>query len=133
RAALAVPHVSGEEGLLANCRDRSRQLVEGLRAAGLPATVRGAGLLIGVAFDRPVAGAVVRSLMARGFLATEAGPGVVRISPALDVSAEQGAAFVDAFPGAAVHALEPEATEWSAPGSRPSPGRSVPSPCRAHP
>ena len=68
--------------------------------------VRGAGLLIGVDFGRPVAGKVVRALMAGGFLATEAGPSVVRLSPPLSVTEEDAAALVAAFPEAARAALE---------------------------
>ena len=109
-AALAVLDVIEDEHLLANCRERSAQLTGSIRDAGLDATVRGAGLLIGVAFDRPVAGAVVRALMARGFLATEAGPDVVRISPALNVTEQHVAAFVAAFPEAVHAAIEEEDT-----------------------
>ena len=100
RAALAVLDVIEDEGLLANCVERGRQLVDGLTEAGA-GDVRGAGLLIGVAFDRPIAGRVVGALMAAGFLATEAGPTVVRISPPLNVTEQEVAAFLDAFPGAA--------------------------------
>ncbi|HEY7280285.1 MAG TPA: acetylornithine transaminase [Actinomycetota bacterium] len=106
RAALTVLDVIEDEGLLANCAERGRQLTDGLATAGLPAGVRGAGLLIGVAFGRPVAGAIVRSLMRRGFLVTEAGPGVVRISPALNVGEHEVAAFLAAFPEAAFEALK---------------------------
>jgi len=100
RAALAVLDVIEDEGLLANCVERGRQLVDGLTKAGA-GDVRGAGLLIGVAFDRPIAGRVVGALTAAGFLATEAGPTVVRISPPLNVTEHEVAAFLDAFPGAA--------------------------------
>ncbi|MFL5799730.1 MAG: acetylornithine transaminase [Actinomycetota bacterium] len=108
RAALAVLDVIEEEGLLDNCAARGRQLVDGLLSAGIPGgpAVRGAGLLIGVDFGRPVAGKVVRALMARGFLATEAGPSVVRLSPPLSVTEEDAAALVAAFPEAARAALE---------------------------
>ncbi len=100
RAALAVLDIIEDEGLLANCVERGRQLVDGLTEAGA-GDVRGAGLLIGVASDRPIAGRAVRALMAAGFLATEAGPTVVRISPPLNVTEQEVAAFLDAFPGAA--------------------------------
>jgi acetylornithine aminotransferase len=59
------------------------------------------GLLIGAAFQDERAGAVVRALMAQGFLATEAGPRVVRLAPPLTVSAEEVAKLVAAFPVAA--------------------------------
>jgi acetylornithine aminotransferase len=106
RAALAVLDVVDDEGLLENCTERGRQLTEGLTAAGFQ--VRGAGLLLGVAFPRPVAGDVIGALMRRGFLATEAGPAVVRISPPLTVTEQEVAAFVEAFPDAAREALKEE-------------------------
>jgi acetylornithine aminotransferase len=106
RAALAVLDVIEDERLLANCVERGQQLTDGLAAAALPAGIRGAGLLIGVAFGRPVAGAIVRSLMRRGFLATEAGPGVVRISPALNVGEREVAAFLETFSEAAFESLK---------------------------
>ncbi len=106
RAALAVLDVIEDERLLANCAERGRQLTDGLAAAGLPAGVRGAGLLIGVAFGRPVAGAIVRSLLRRRVLVTEAGPGVVRISPALSVGEEEVAAFLEVFRVAAFESLK---------------------------
>jgi acetylornithine/N-succinyldiaminopimelate aminotransferase len=112
RAALAVLDVIEEEGLLDNCAARGHQIVDGLLEARIPGNpaVRGAGLLIGVDFGRPVAGKVVRELMARGFLATEAGPSVVRLSPPLSITEEEVATLVAAFPDAARAALEEEGT-----------------------
>jgi len=112
RAALAVLDVIEEEGLLDNCAARGRQIVDGLLGAGIPGNpaVRGAGLLVGVDLGRPAAGKVVSALMARGFLATEAGPSVVRLSPPLSITEEEVAALVAAFPDAARAALEEEAT-----------------------
>ncbi|HEX9375939.1 MAG TPA: acetylornithine transaminase [Actinomycetota bacterium] len=112
RAALAVLEVIEREDLLGNCRARGAQLTEGLRALDLPgvAGVRGAGLLLGVAFEDDVAGAVVRALMARGCLATEAGPKVVRISPPLSVSAEEVERFLAAFADAAAATMAKEET-----------------------
>jgi acetylornithine aminotransferase len=108
RAALAVLDVIEEEGLLENCTARGRQLVDGIAATGIPLEVRGAGLLIGVAFERPVARDVVTALMQQGFLATEAGPDVVRVSPPLSVTEDEVTAFVEAFPSAAEQALARE-------------------------
>jgi acetylornithine/succinyldiaminopimelate/putrescine aminotransferase len=44
--------------------------------------------------------------MRRGFLATEAGPGVVRISPALNVGEREVAAFLETFSEAAFESLK---------------------------
>lgn len=97
--ALAVLDAIEGEGLLANARTQGARLAEGLRAAlagnGLPPEVRGRGLLLGAAVG--TAGDVVRGLMARGFLATEAGGGVLRVTPPLTVDPPSVDAFVAAF------------------------------------
>jgi len=105
-AALSVLEVIESEGLLENCRLRGEELLAGLRAAGAPGVeeVRGLGLLVGVAMEDERAGRVVRALMARGFLATEAGPRVVRLSPPLTVRSDEIDGLVAAFPGAAEEA-----------------------------
>jgi acetylornithine/N-succinyldiaminopimelate aminotransferase len=100
RAALAVLRTIEEEGLLENTLRQGERLARGLGAAlaevGLPGTPRGLGLLLGV----PVEGAarqVVLGLIDRGFLATEAGPDVVRVAPPLTVDAESVDRFCAAF------------------------------------
>ncbi|HJP65304.1 MAG TPA: acetylornithine transaminase [Actinomycetota bacterium] len=101
--ALAVLSTIEAEGLIENCLLRGQELMEGLAesgAAGL-AEVRGMGLLIGAEFVDERAGAVVRALIDLGFLATEAGPRVVRFAPPLSVTAEEAAKLVAAFPLAA--------------------------------
>jgi acetylornithine/N-succinyldiaminopimelate aminotransferase len=102
-AALAVIDTIESEGLLENCRLRGEQLISGLRKSGAAGVVdvRGLGLLIGVEMADERAGRVVRGLMARGFLATEAGPRVVRFTPPLTVSEAEVAALLAAFPDAA--------------------------------
>ncbi|HXF56405.1 MAG TPA: acetylornithine transaminase [Actinomycetota bacterium] len=101
-AALAVLEVIEREGLLEHCRARGDQLLRGLRAAGAEGVreVRGAGLLVGVEMVDERARRVVLALLSRGFLATEAGPAVVRFAPPLTVSAEDVEALLEAFPAA---------------------------------
>ncbi|MCA1726725.1 MAG: aminotransferase class III-fold pyridoxal phosphate-dependent enzyme, partial [Actinobacteria bacterium] len=96
-AAVAVLDAIESEGLLENCRARGEQLRDAILGGGRPAVteVRGAGLLLGVALAEPRGAEVVRALIERGALATEAGASVVRLSPPLVVTAEQ----VDAFAG----------------------------------
>ena len=105
--ALAVLDAIRDEDLLANCLERGAQMVDGLRATNGVGVVdvRGLGLLVGVAFERPVAGDVVRALIRRGFLATESGADVVRVTPPLPVGPEEVDAFVTAFPAAAEEAV----------------------------
>ncbi|HEV3474774.1 MAG TPA: hypothetical protein VG602_05385, partial [Actinomycetota bacterium] len=80
------------------------QLLEGLTtvvgAAGPNEGPRGLGLLIGVPVGAGKSHDVVISLLDRGFLATEAGPDVVRVAPPLTVDAGAVDAFCEAFAGA---------------------------------
>jgi predicted acetylornithine/succinylornithine family transaminase len=101
-AALTVLDVIEEEGLLENARVQGDRLAAGLTATVKEADVegepRGRGLLLGVPVGTdPGSKAVVLGLLSRGFLATEAGPDVVRCTPPLTVDAAAVDSFVDAF------------------------------------
>ena len=98
-AALAVLQVIEEEGLLANATSQGERLLKGLAEAtvtgeGKP---RGAGLLIGVPVGSGYAHEVVLGLLDAGFLSTEAGPDVVRVSPPLTVDDDSVDRFCEAF------------------------------------
>jgi predicted acetylornithine/succinylornithine family transaminase len=86
-AACAVVETI-DEAVLANVRERGRQLREA--AAKLPGVVetRGLGLLIGVELERP-AGEVVGACLDAGLVTTVAGEKVLRLSPALVVSEDE--------------------------------------------
>jgi predicted acetylornithine/succinylornithine family transaminase len=107
-AALAVLDVIEEEGLLENARKQGERLLAGLSdavsSAGSTDPPRGLGLLVGAPVGTGRARAVVEGLMARGFLATEAGPDVVRATPPLSVDEEAVDAFVAAFAGSLAEA-----------------------------
>ena len=113
--ALAVLETIDQEGLRENARLRGEQLVAGLRATRAEGIldVRGLGLLVGVRVEPGLAGAVVRALMEGGFLATEAGPDVVRLSPPLIVSPLDVDLLVTMFP-AAVHTALARSAEATA-------------------
>jgi len=100
-AALAVLKVIEDEGLLANAASQGDRLVQGLTAAvgaaGLDEQPRGMGLLIGAPVGAGTAHDVVLALLGKGFLATEAGPDVVRVTPPLTVDAGSVDAFCAAF------------------------------------
>ena len=100
-AALAVLDVIEAEGLLQNARDAGRATA-GRAGRDFPAyRGPGAGLLLGAALEAERAGDVVRALIAKGALATEAGPGVVRVTPPLIVTPAEVEEFAAAFAGAA--------------------------------
>jgi len=100
-AALAVLDVIEEEGLVENARKQGERLLAGLNDAvsnaGLPDPARGLGLLVGAPVGTGRSRAVIDGLRARGFLATEAGNGVIRATPPLTVDADSVDAFVTAF------------------------------------
>jgi predicted acetylornithine/succinylornithine family transaminase len=97
--ALAVLDVIEEEGLLENARTQGARLLDGVAwamgDAGIEGAPRGLGLLIGAPVSPGAAKPVVLSLIRSGFLVTEAGPDVIRISPPLTVDAAAVDAFVE--------------------------------------
>ena len=109
-AALAVLKVIEEEELLANAVAQGDRLLRGLIAAvddvGVRDRPRGMGLLVGVPVGAGNAHDVVMALLGKGFLATEAGPDVVRVSPPLTVDPDSVDAFCEAL-GRAVDEVRP--------------------------
>ncbi|MCX5386284.1 acetylornithine transaminase [Streptomyces sp. NBC_00083] len=99
-AGLAVLEAIEREGLLlhaARVGERLRHGIEKLRHP-LVAEVRGAGLLLGIVLAEPVAVRAQRAAQEAGFLVNAAGPGVVRLAPALNVPEERADALVAALP-----------------------------------
>ena len=96
-AALAVLRTIARDGLLDHVKRVGEQLREGLTGVPGVATVRGAGLLLGVVLDEPIAASLVDSLRAAGFLAGAVGPEVLRLAPPLILTADQADAFVAAL------------------------------------
>ncbi|MFE5970083.1 acetylornithine transaminase [Streptomyces sp. NPDC056463] len=99
-AGLAVLDTIETEGLLAHVVRVGERLRRGIEAAAHPrvAEVRGAGLLLGVVLTEPVAASVQRAAQDAGFLVNAAGPGIVRLAPALTVTEHQVDRLVKAFP-----------------------------------
>ncbi|MFD5425958.1 acetylornithine transaminase [Streptomyces sp. NPDC127084] len=98
-AGLAVLETIEKEGLLAHAARMGARLRHGVEALRHPLVqeVRGAGLLLGVALTEPVAARIQRAAQDAGFLVNAAGPGVVRLAPALTVPEEQVDALVAAM------------------------------------
>ncbi|MFK0179388.1 acetylornithine transaminase [Streptomyces xanthochromogenes] len=99
-AALAVLEAIEKEGLLPHVTRVGGRLRDGIENLGHPLVreVRGAGLLLGIALGEPVAARVQRAAQDAGFLVNAAGPGVVRLAPALNVPEERADALVAALP-----------------------------------
>ena len=99
------------EAIVLRARKQGERLLAGLNdavsAAGLSDPARGLGLLVGAPAGAGRSRAVIDGLMARGFLATEAGGGVIRATPPLTVDADSVDGFVTAFGEALVEAGDP--------------------------
>ncbi|WFE39739.1 acetylornithine transaminase [Micromonospora sp. WMMD998] len=101
-AALAVIATIANEGLLDHVKRVGERLRRGVETLGHPLVreVRGAGLLLGIALDRPVAGVVATALREAGFLVNPVQPDVIRLAPPLILTPAQVDAFLAALPAA---------------------------------
>ena len=89
-AALAVLDVIAGDGFLDRVAAGGARLMEGLRQIfGGAAVVRGAGLLIGAAFETEVAHALVEAALSRGVLVNNPTPQVLRLAPPLVISDDE--------------------------------------------
>ena len=91
-AALAVLDTIAADDLLANVSAMGalfRDEVARLAPGGAVAEVRGDGLLCGFRLPAPKAAAVVQALLARGVLASTAGPDVVRCTPPFTIGPDE--------------------------------------------
>ncbi|NLU78449.1 acetylornithine transaminase [Micromonospora sp. HNM0581] len=103
-AGLAVVRTIAGTGLLDHVKRIGDRLRTGIEAVAHPLLdeVRGAGLLLGIAFTEPVAVPVTDWLRAAGFLVDAVQPAVIRLAPPLVLTEEQADAFVGAFARALV-------------------------------
>ncbi|MFD9632331.1 acetylornithine transaminase [Streptomyces violascens] len=99
-AGLAVLETIEKEGLLSHVTRVGELLRDGIRGLAHPLVreVRGAGLLLGVVLAQPLAARVQQAAQDAGFLVNAAGPGVVRLAPALTLPEERADALVAALP-----------------------------------
>jgi acetylornithine/N-succinyldiaminopimelate aminotransferase len=100
-AALAVLDTIESDGLLGRATVLGERLRVGVAAARHPlvAGVRGAGQMLAVQLDRPVAAATETAAREAGFLVNAVGPSTIRLVPPLVLTDEQADAFVAALPG----------------------------------
>jgi acetylornithine aminotransferase len=100
-AALAVLDTIGSDRLVDHAATLGGHLATAIEDLGhrLVASVRGRGLLIGVALTEPVAARVTARAADAGFLTNAAAPDVLRLAPPLIVTTEQADRFVAALPG----------------------------------
>lgn len=97
-AALTVLDVIDQENLLANAAAMGARLAAGLRDIfGPAASVRGAGLLVGVEFQEDVAQLLVEAALRRHVLVNNATARVLRLAPPLIVGSAEVDAGLDAL------------------------------------
>ncbi|WP_329279296.1 acetylornithine transaminase [Streptomyces sp. NBC_01451] len=100
-AGLAVLDTIENEGLLENVKRQSERLRDGIEGAGHPLIdyVRGAGLLLGIVLNEPLAPQVQQAAQDAGFLVNAPAPDVVRLMPPLNIGDAEVDAFLQALPG----------------------------------
>jgi acetylornithine aminotransferase len=96
-AALAVITSIEKEKILAHVDDVSDFLLAELALIPGVTEVRGAGLLIGLTLDKPVAKALTNRCQELGVLINAPGESTIRIAPALNVSLRQAQKFIGIF------------------------------------
>ena len=96
-AALAVIKAIEKEKILAHVVKVSELLLAELALIPGVTEVRGAGLLIGLTIDKPVAKALTKRCQELGVLINAPGESTIRIAPALNVSLKQAEKFIGIF------------------------------------
>jgi len=95
-ANAVLEHIESEN-LLENVSARGAELRE--KVADLPfvTSTRGAGLLIGIVLDEPVAAEVASAALSRGLIINAPAADVIRLAPAFTIGDSEIAEFLDIF------------------------------------
>jgi len=99
-AALAVLSAIEKEKILSHVNELSSFLFTELALIPGVNEVRGAGLLIGLELDKPVAKSLVKKSQELGLLINAPGDTVIRIAPALNISMRDAKTFISIFSAA---------------------------------
>jgi acetylornithine aminotransferase len=99
-AALAVIETIESKGLLERAGNAGVELMAELALIDGVKSVRGAGLLIGIEFSKPIAKQVTSLCQKKGLLVNGNSESVIRIAPALTVSDKEIAQFISIFTAA---------------------------------
>lgn len=97
-AGLAVLEVLEKEDLLSNARDRGSYLIQELSKVDQVKEIRGAGLMLGLVMDQPVA--ELRKALVfdhHVFTGSASEPNVLRLLPPLSITDQQVDQFLEAF------------------------------------
>jgi acetylornithine aminotransferase len=96
-AALAVIKAIEKEKILTHVVKVNELLLAELALIPGVTEVRGAGLLIGLTIDKPIAKALTKRCQELGVLINAPGESTIRIAPALNVSLKQAEKFIGIF------------------------------------
>jgi len=96
-AALAVISSIEKEKILSHVDEVSEFLLAELALVQGVTEVRGAGLLIGLTLEKPMAKALTKKCQELGALINAPGESTIRLAPALNVSVKQAEKFVKIF------------------------------------
>lgn len=99
-AGLAVISVIEKQEVLANVNEVSSFLFTELALVPGVSEVRGAGLLIGITLDKPVAKDLVKKSQDLGLLINAPSESVIRIAPALNITLRDAKKFIAIFAAA---------------------------------
>ena len=99
-AALAVIETIESKGLLERAGSAGVELMAELALIDGVKSVRGAGLLIGIEFTKPIAKQVTSHCQKNGLLVNGNSESVIRIAPALTISDKEIAQFIGIFTAA---------------------------------
>ncbi|MGW1975038.1 acetylornithine transaminase [Streptomyces sp. NPDC001889] len=114
-AGLAVLDTLAADGLLDQVKRFGEKIRDGVESLGhdLVSHVRGAGLLLGIVLNEPLAPQVQRAAQSAGFLVNAPAPDVVRLMPPLIIGEADVDAFLRALPGVLDAARERDGTGQS--------------------
>ena len=96
-AALAVISSIEKENILTHVDEVGEFLLEELALIPGVTEARGAGLLIGLTLDKPIAKSVTKRCQELGVLINAPGDSMIRIAPALNISMRQAEKFIGIF------------------------------------
>ncbi len=96
-AALAVINVIEKEKLMPKVRKDQEFIMQKIALIQGVSEVRGAGLLIGIQLDKPIASKIAREMLQQGVLVNAANDSTIRIAPALNISRIQLNKFCSIF------------------------------------
>ena len=102
-AALAVINVIEKDRLMPKVRKDQDFIMQRIALIQGVSEVRGAGLLIGIELDKPIASKIAREMLKQSVLVNAANDSTIRIAPALNISRIQLNKFCSIFEKVMAH------------------------------